>query len=266
MDDQTFGSVRDALQRYRTTVEICNFNSLRILVDGMMSQPPGQIRPEWADKLRLQVFNNYLGIDARTIASSPEDFLLDEVRPLLITKCDLDGVNHITNDLDRRERWFETIRKCISELGVNTAPFPPQELQYVSGVVSGVCGPGLHYWQVRRQFALLDMLLGDEQLLLTKGRVLTPTEESNLSGIWDEWEIVVAVRIGGGPRSWGGSYALYCRNASHKVWKWRYGVHDGDWRSDIYDNLEAYLDYYARFKEPTEEQVKKAVRPLMTLV
>jgi hypothetical protein len=271
MDDQMLGSVREALQRYQATVASSNFNSLRILVEGMLAQPAGKIQPEWAEKLRLTVFNKYLGVDVRDFASSLQDLLSDEVRPVLISRCAFDGCYHTRNDLERRERWFETIRTRILELGVSTEPFPPPELRHTASTVSGVCGPGLHYWRVPRQFALLDLLLGEEQLVLTKYRVLVPIKEggetsNNLTGIWEEWEIALAVKIGSGPRSWGGSYVLYCRNDEYMEWKWRYGVHDDDWRSDVYDTLEAYLEFYAHFREQKEEKVRKDVRPLLTLV
>jgi hypothetical protein len=265
MDDDTLGGVRDALQRYRSTVESSNFRSLRILVEGMMSQPCGKIQPKWADELRLKAFTTYLGVHMRSIASSPEDLLSEEVRPLLVTRCAFDGVEHTRDDPERRERWFEIIRNRISERGINTNAFPPLEPQYLSDTVSGVCGPGWFSWRVLTQLALLDMFLDDEQTILTKSRVHVRTDENDELGVWEDWDIAVAVKIGEGPRGWGGSFALYCRESSDKAWSWRYGVHDEDWRSDIYDTLGAYLDFYAHFREPSEEDARAAVRPLMTL-
>jgi hypothetical protein len=61
------------------------------------------------------------------------------------------------------------------------------------------------------------------------GRPCQPTDFSvtynQLTGIGEDWEIVVAFDIGGGPRR-GGSYALYCRREKAKdepfEWKvWR---------------------------------------------
>jgi hypothetical protein len=37
-------------------------------------------------------------------------------------------------------------------------------------------------------------------------------EHNQLTWLWEEWEIAIAFKIGGGPRGWGGSYALYCKS------------------------------------------------------
>lgn len=40
-----------------------------------------------------------------------------------------------------------------------------------------------------------------------------------------------------------------------------YGVHDGEWGSDVYDDVESFLEFSAHFREETEEDVKKAIAP-----
>jgi hypothetical protein len=79
-----------------------------------------------------------------------------------------------------------------------------------------------------------------------------------LTWIWTDWEVAVAFQFGEAPFS-GGSFALYCRKEDNKEWKWRYGIYDGDWCSDAYDSVEEFLDYYAHFREQTEEDVRKDV-------
>jgi hypothetical protein len=49
-------------------------------------------------------------------------------------------------------------------------------------------------------------------------------------------------------------------------WKWRYGVHDEDWCSDVYDIVEEFLGFYAHFKEQTEEGVRKDIISLKVLL
>jgi hypothetical protein len=51
-------------------------------------------------------------------------------------------------------------------------------------------------------------------------------------------------------------------NEDNEQQKWRYGVHDEDWRSDLYDSVEEFLNFYAHFNEQTEEGVWKDIRSL----
>lgn len=91
-------------------------------------------------------------------------------------------------------------------------------------------------------------------------------EHNQLTWLWEEWEIAIAFRIGGGPRSWGGSYALYCKNKDREQWKWRYGVHDEEWYSDVHENVEGLFGFYAHFNEQTEEELEDDITSLSALV
>ncbi|RKL08344.1 hypothetical protein BFJ71_g1634 [Fusarium oxysporum] len=44
-------------------------------------------------------------------------------------------------------------------------------------------------------------------------------EHNQLTWLWEEWEIAISFKIGGSPRGWGGSYALYCKNEGRDQWK-----------------------------------------------
>lgn len=85
----------------------------------------------------------------------------------------------------------------------------------------------------------------------------TGSKCDELTWVWVDWEVAIAFQFGEASFT-GGSFALYSRNKEtrNKQWKWRYGVYDGDWCSDAYDGVEEFLDYYAYFREQTEEDIR----------
>ncbi|KAG5771237.1 hypothetical protein H9Q72_002145 [Fusarium xylarioides] len=87
-------------------------------------------------------------------------------------------------------------------------------------------------------------------------------EHNQLTWLWEDWEIAIAFKMGGGPCGWGGSFALYSRGEEKKERKWRYGVHDEEWYSDVYDNVEGFLGFYAHFNEQTEDDLKDDISSL----
>ncbi|CZR64668.1 uncharacterized protein PAC_14566 [Phialocephala subalpina] len=178
--------------------------------------------------------------------TSPRDILKDDVRAEMIKRAGLDGVyGHLVN-LKQREEYFAAIRTRIPE-NVEVAEFPPADLEYLCTLVSGITGPGLPYHREMKQFDFVSPI--DEHQLEDMVEVVTVPirnvegDSNELTFIWEDWDIAVAFKIGGGPRSWGGSYALYCRHEENKEWKWRYGVHDEDWRSHVYDSVDHHKHF-----------------------
>jgi len=191
----------------------------------------------------------------------------------------LDGVTHSPINLKQREEYFAAIRTRIPE-NVELAEFPPPDLAYLCTLVSGITGPGISYHHDAQQFAFISPIENEQQLEEMVEAVVVPIRDdgsgrppepsdfgvtyNQLTDIWTDWEIAVSFKIGGGPR-WGGSYALYCRREEEdhdEPLKWRYGVHDEDWQSDVYDSVEEFLGFYAHFKEQTEQEVTRDIRSL----
>lgn len=79
-----------------------------------------------------------------------------------------------------------------------------------------------------------------------------PSTDRTLGGLG---VVTVAFQIGRAPFT-GDSFALYCRNQDNEPCMWRYGLHDGDWCSDVYGGVEEVLCYYAHFEKQTQEDVK----------
>jgi hypothetical protein len=152
----------------------------------------------------------------------------------LTGQADLDGVSHYPVNLKQREEYFAAVRTRIAEKNVEVAEFPPADLEYLCTLVSGITGSGLPYYREAQQFTFVSSIEVKELKYMVEN-VTVPIREDDEGGgyneltyIWEDWEIAIAFKIGGGPCSRGGSYALYCRNKDNEQWKWRYGVHDED--------------------------------------
>ncbi|KAF8866262.1 hypothetical protein BDZ45DRAFT_735544 [Acephala macrosclerotiorum] len=244
MDEERRTKIATALQQYRET------------------------SASLAQTLRMQELHRQIYVPKSV--TSPQDLLQDDVLADLIRRAGLDGVFDYLVNLKLREEYFAAIWTRIPE-NVEVAEFPPADLEYLCTLVSGITGPGLPYHREMKQFDFV-FPIEDNQLEDMVENVTVPiryVEEggsNELTFIWEDWEIAVAFKVGGGPRSWGGSYALYCRHEENEQWKWRYGVHDEDWRSDVYDSVEEFLGFYAHFEEQTEEEVRKQTKSLRAVL
>jgi len=277
MDEERRTKIATALHQYRETVSQHSFFLLRILVEGMEAQPlPPNCSASVAQKLycpkiRMQEFRRYLQGAVPESVKSPRDLLNDNMRAELIRQADLDGVSHYPVNLKQREEYFATVRTRIAEMNVEVAEFPPADLEYLCTLVSGITGPGLPYHREAQQFAFVSSI-EDHELKYMVENVTVPIRDdeegryNELTYIWEDWEIAVAFKIGGGNCGDGGSYALYCRNEDNEQWKWRYGVYNDDWSSDVYDSVEEFLGFYSHFGEQTEEGVRKDIRRLEGLL
>jgi hypothetical protein len=152
-------------------------------------------------------------------------------------------------------------------MNVKVAEFPPADLEYLCTLVSSITGPGLPYERESQQIAFVSPI-EEHELKEMAEAVTVPIRDSKegkyneLTYTWEDWEITVAFKIGGGNCGDCGSYALYCRNEDNKQWKWRYGIYDDTWYSNVYNSVEEFLSFYAHFKEQTEEGVRKDIRRL----
>jgi hypothetical protein len=272
MNEERRTNIATALHQYRETVSQHNFLLLRILVEAMEDDPvPPKVSASVADTLHVRELGRYLRIDVPEAVKTPRDLLNDDVRAELIRRGRLDGVSHRPVNSKQREEYFAAVQTRIAEKDVEVAEFPPVDLEYLCTLVDGITGPGLSYQREAQQIAFLS-LIEDGLLKYMVEDVTVPIREdereghNELSGLWEDWEIAIALKIGGGPFSWCGSYVLCCRNKDNKQWKWRYGVHDEDWCSDVYDSVEEFLGFYAHFREETEEQARKDIRPLEAIL
>jgi hypothetical protein len=272
MDFERRISIASALSRYRETVSQHSFFLLRALVESMEAQPlPPRFTESVAQTLHMKEFRRYLQGAVPASVQSPRDLLADDVRAEMIRLGGLDGVSHRPVDVEQRQESFAAVGARIAEKNVHVAEFPPADLEYLCTLVSAITGSGLPYNREAQQFAFVSSV-EEQKLQDMLENVTVPIRDeggeayNELTYVWEDWEIAVAFRIGGGPRSWGGSYALYCRNDGNEQWKWRYGLHDEEWCSDIYDSVEEFLGFYAHFREQTEEDVKSGIRSLNGLL
>lgn len=267
MNQERREQIENALRRYRETVLQHNLFLLRTLVESVEAQPaPPKCQESLAQRLRMRAIQQLIVVPASI--TSPRDVLDDDVVSSLIPSALLDGIYCDPVDLSKRREYFAGVKASIAKKRVEVAEFPPSDLEYLCTLVSGITGPGLPFHREVRQFDFITPLK-DHRMQDMMEAVCVPirndgeTEEVNeLTWLWEEWEIAIAFKIGAGSRSWGGSYALYCRNEGHERWKWRYGVHDEDWYSDVYENVDEFLEFYAHFNEQTAEQLKRDITSL----
>ena len=269
MDQERRTQIEAALQQYRETVLQHSLFLLHKLVEGVEAEPtPPGLPEENADFLRVREIGRHLQGISKFI-KSPRAVLNDDFLSSLIEPARLDGVSHYPVNLALRERYFAGVRTHIEALNVEVAEFPPADLDYLCTLISGVTGPGLPFHREVRQFDFITPI-EDENLEEMMAAVEVPIRDggedyNNLTFIWEDWEIIVAFKLGGGPRGWGGSWALYCRKEDNDEWKWRYGLHDEDWCSDVYNSVGEFLGFYAHFREQTEEELRKHIRGIEKL-
>ncbi|CZR50145.1 uncharacterized protein PAC_00017 [Phialocephala subalpina] len=281
MDQERQTKVASALQQYRETVSQHNIMLIRAVVRGVETQP---VPPSWSEKdaqqLRMQEFCRVLQVNIPESVTARQILHDDDVLAELIQRYDLDGVVAPNPDnLEQREEFFANIRKHIPET-VDLAEFPPADLAYLCTLVSGITGPGISYHRYSQQFDFISPIKDAQQLEKTLEGVVVPIRSdysvwplppsepgvtyNQLTDIWEDWEIAVVFNLGRGPRV-GGGYALYCRReaANDEAFKWRYGVQDEEWYSDVYDSIEEFLGFYAHFNEQTEQEIAGDIRPLI---
>ncbi|KAF5577583.1 hypothetical protein FPCIR_12027 [Fusarium pseudocircinatum] len=267
MNQERREQIGAALRRYRETVLEHNLFLLRTLVEKVEAQPtPLNCTEPAAQSLRMQAIQELIGVPESIEA--PRDVLDDSAISSLISSASLEGVNDGSVDLSLRQEYFAGVQASIEERGVEIAEFPPSDFKYLCTLISGITGPGLPFQRETCQFDFITPLRPGKMKAMMEAVYVSARndtgegEHNQLTWLWEDWEIAVAFKIGGGPRGWGGSYALYCRNEGKKQWKWRYGVHDEEWYSDVYDNVEEFLGFYAHFNEQTEDDLKGDISSL----
>ncbi|KAJ4033532.1 hypothetical protein NW756_013803 [Fusarium oxysporum] len=249
MNQERREQIAAALRQYREMVLQHNLFLLRILVEKVEAQPAPLNCPESvAQELRMQAINEL--IEVPESIKLPRDVLDECVISLLISSASLEGVDDDPVGPSLRREYFANPKAKIEERGVEVAEFPPADLEHLCTLVSGITGPGLPFHREASQF-----------------NFITPLRRRKMKDMMEavcvpEWEIAIALKIGGGPRGWGGSYALYCKSGDKEQWKWRYGVYDEEGYSDVYENVEGFLGFYAHFNEQTEEELEDDITSL----
>lgn len=277
LNEERKQSIRNALQRYRETVLELNMKVVEIVVQDTEEQPPPEDCPEdRVEKARIEHLRVAYGLRLDlpdSSISTVRDLLSDDRREALIASCQLDGVNHGEVDIAGRERWLADLeREALNVQGAEPRPNPfPKDLKYLGALVRGMCGPGLPEYRQHTQFAFLTDL--DELGEYSPDRVDVPLSEERmdrnefnaLSLMWDEWEVSVGARLGDGEIAWNGGYVIYSRHKSDSErgeWRWRYGVKDDDFGSELYDTVEDFLGWYAFCGKQSEEDDNIETHPI----
>ncbi|KAL7897586.1 hypothetical protein HDV63DRAFT_367775 [Trichoderma sp. SZMC 28014] len=266
MDEERRNKIAAALRQYRETVLEHNLGLLHFIVDGIerLRRSPSMEPRSRADITHLQAFN-YFGFGRFSFPESLQDLrdlFNDDVRAELVKRNSLDGVCDIPINSTKREEWFSKIKANMAAKNIDLDTPIPLDLIEICGLVDGITGPGLPSYTQSNQIEFLSpsMELKGLDYLIIPTWDDTGEREDVLLGVWQDWEIAVAFQIGKSEFALAGTCAIYCRHTEdddNKEWKWRYGIFDEDWHSDMYNSVEEFLVFYAHHKEQTVEWLKK---------
>ncbi|TPX11677.1 uncharacterized protein E0L32_007656 [Thyridium curvatum] len=259
MDQERRSQIEKALRQYRETVYQHNVHLLHVLVETLEALPE-QVQ----NQSRLHTL-------AREIMWEPLPESVKEPRDILnetvLSSSWLDGVYPGPVD-PRREEYFAGLRTRIAETNIAMPELVPADLEYICTLVNAITGAGLPYYNLINGVEFIssledhdmeDMMDSVEvQVRDVDGTV--PLEElTALTFFWEDWDIAVSFKIGTGEHD-SGSYVIYCKN-DEAGWKWRYGIRDCDWTSELYDTVEEFLGFYAHFNQWSEEElIEKVLR------
>jgi hypothetical protein len=186
--------------------------------------------------------------------------LLDN-RPLLAEHFQLDGVLRGNIDVEKRQAWFTLVHNELANLRDESSrsdlEWPaalPSELQSLITNVCGIMRPGLNYCDY---FGADFFIPGFE----SKARVFSPSGDDELTLVWPGWDVAAAVRLAKGDMNPSTTLALFCRDEydeeNSSEWAWRYGICDEEWCSELFDDIESFLDWFATYGVQTEEDVNR---------
>ncbi|KUJ15118.1 uncharacterized protein LY89DRAFT_685938 [Mollisia scopiformis] len=273
VDQERRTRIESALQQYRETVSQHNVTLIRAYVRAVAAQPvPGNWSEDTAQTMRMRECSRALRIQFPE-SVSPQQLLDDDnvIAELVRTKY-LEGVSSYPVNLEQREEYFAKVGTRVREI-IDVAEFPPADLAYLCTLVSGITGPGLSYHHDAQVFDFISPIKHAQMVDEMAQAVIVPIRydysgsadqtTDQLTFVWEEWNIAVAFQIGSGPQT-GGSFALYCRRveANDEPFKWRYGIHVDHWGSEVYDSVEEFLGFYGHFKEQTEQDIVRDMRPV----
>ncbi|KAL6906906.1 hypothetical protein GGI43DRAFT_245332 [Trichoderma evansii] len=258
MDKERRTKIAAALDQYRQTVLQHNIALLRIIVDSLEPLPPSSRLSILADRYRISLPES---------VKEPQDLFTDDVRAELIRRNWLDGVANRPNPT-KREDYFAKIRANITGMDLHFGEefeSVPADLYYLCTLVDGIPGPALPSYTDATQIECITPSsdhIDDLDYIIVPGWDDTGERTDIFLGCWEDWEIAMAFQIGRGPFALCGSCAIYCRNKEdddNKGWKWRYGMFDGDWTSDMFDTIEGFLVFCSQHGRQTEEVIRKDI-------
>ncbi|EWY80704.1 hypothetical protein FOYG_16633 [Fusarium oxysporum NRRL 32931] len=119
----------------------------------------------------------------------PRDVLDEGVISLLISSASLEGVDDDLADPSLRREYFAGLKAKIEEREVEVAEFPPSDLEYLCTLFDFIA--------LLRRGKMKDMM---EAVCLPVRSDAGDWEHDQLTWLWEEWEIAIAFKIGGGPR------------------------------------------------------------------
>lgn len=285
-------SIENALRHFRRTVLDQNLLALRILVEAA-EQEVQALSSRISNEQIEEALEDHFEREYQITYSTAKDLLEGSADDMIAVFC-LDGVDHDPVEPSARERWWASLWNVIQSNEEHIEPFPtglPQDIRYMTTFVSGVTGAGLPYWREMQHpdlfrkvnVGLLDSpsenrkricipSLGDWQdARAFQGKdVSDPNNAVGHTWATEGWDVSVACNMSSWPEQFlNGTFTLYCcrqqedgQDPSTKPRGWRYGFQRGIFSSELFNSVEEYLAWYARWDEQTKENTESVLLSL----
>lgn len=284
LDTSRKASIQHALDQYRQTVFARNMSLLPILVDKIeAAKIPNSWDEQRVHKARMRALNNYFahtlgGDEIGDTISSLQDLLILTPTSRFAERFYLDGTSHKPVDLASVTDYFNRLRQTLRTQQSAKDPAlqdseypeePPEDLEYLMSLVSSIVAPKMECDYGSRPSTFFPTESHDLEVHAPVR--IGHTEDTSLDVFdpyeyaWEDWTIAVAINIGEQHPDWSpsGVHALYCSpntEGERKDWKWRYGITEKYYSSELYDSVEEFLlKFWLHFDEETDENVRSAL-------
>ncbi|GIZ46912.1 hypothetical protein CKM354_001001800 [Cercospora kikuchii] len=275
-------SIDNALRHFRRTVLDQNLLALRILVEAAQQEVQA-LSPGLSNEQIEEALEYHFECEYQITYSTAKSLLEGSADDMIAVFC-LEGVDHDPVDLSARDHWWASLWNVMKSSQQHIEPFPtglPQDMKYLTTLVSGITGGGLPYWREMQHpdfFKKVDVRLLESPVdhrkricipslgnwqdvaAFQSKDVLDPNNAVGYTWAIEDWDISVASNMSSWPEKFSdGTFVLYCcrqqeTEDSHlvKTWDWRYGFQRGIFSSELFESVEEYLAWYAHWDEQTE--------------
>lgn len=270
-------NLRTAIDAYRELVLDQNVAIISTVVSKLENQaslqnsrlnPP---RPNTeVQEAVLQTLTKLLGTDlpSSSSISRARDLLEADNRALLANHFELDGVSRGNIDLEKRQNWLATVGTELGRLREESdrseGQWPealPSELQSLITNIHGIMRPGLPNDREYFGTDFFDWHIDLERDEAIRKHAFLPSPSDvypmPMDMVWPGWDVAAAVQLHKAEMRPTTAIALFCIDEQEpSEWAWRFGICDEAWGSELFDNVEQFLTWFATYGVPTEEDIQ----------
>lgn len=201
--------------------------------------------------------------------SRARDLLEADNRALLADHFELDGVSRGNIDFEQRQNWLTAVGTELARLRQESdrgeGQWPealPSELQSLITNVHGIMRPGLPNDRDYFGTDFFDWhidLESDAGAIRKKAFIPSSLDGFPLDIVWPGWDVAATVQLHKAEMRPATTLALFCIDKQEPTseWAWRFGICDEQWGSELFDNVTKFLNWFATYGVPTEEDIQR---------